>query len=617
MTRLIGNARNTHIELELLSAYLDNQATAAERTRLEAHLRECALCQGELEGLRQTVALVQALPRAPLPRAFTLSEAQVGIKQPAARPAWFGGLLRGLGAVTAVALVALIATTLLRQPATWAPAATMARVTAAPAAAPAAEEAAPAAAPAVVEESVAEAPQAEAFAAEEPAADLAMAAPAEPQADALAAKAAPATEAPIVEAMAAPEAAPALAREVGGPTQGAPAGLGAGGAGDMAAALAAPAAELNAAPAPPSVALAAVLPAQAGLAYTDWQRLVTLDAASDVRELAQAAGAQAPVISDDRAWIAYRAQPDGPTDLRASSWDGATQTVLFTESDLGTEQPGGERRILDVQWIPGRNMLAAALLYYPAGEGAAPVQELWHVGVPGGERRRILEMGPMGRALYAPDGERFAVLEYGTDVDPQGSLTLYNADGGAAQTLLRFPAPPGAAAFDSQLLWLPNGDGLLLAAPETDGVTLHRSDGGVAEQIGKVPAQITYWSPDGSRLAYVQADGSALALAASDGSDPQPYAAVSNGEFLGWSPDGSRFLYADGDNVYAGRPGLAPELLGNRASINSPRWVTSDQIIALLDQGAAQMLVWRDLNTGESASLASLPKDITLDFVSP
>ncbi len=58
--------------------------------------------------------------RVAVPRVFHTLEAKLGVRQPAARPAWYGGLLRGMGAVTAVALVALVATTALRG-ASWLP----------------------------------------------------------------------------------------------------------------------------------------------------------------------------------------------------------------------------------------------------------------------------------------------------------------------------------------------------------------------------------------------------------------------------------------------------------------------------------------------------------------
>ena len=121
-----GKSERAHVDVDTLSAYLDSQITPTERTRVDEHLASCLVCQNELDGLRRTVTLLQALPRMPVPRAFTLSEAQVGIRQPQTQPIWVGWA-RGLAAVTAIALVAVVAVSLLNQP-SWQPAATVARI---------------------------------------------------------------------------------------------------------------------------------------------------------------------------------------------------------------------------------------------------------------------------------------------------------------------------------------------------------------------------------------------------------------------------------------------------------------------------------------------------------
>ena len=120
-----GKPERAHVDVDTLSAYLDHQIAPAERARVEGHLADCIACRDELDGLRRTVTLLQALPRVPVPRAFTLSEAQVGIRRPEPRPAWVGWT-RGLAAVTAIALVAVVAVSLLNRP-SWQPAATVAR----------------------------------------------------------------------------------------------------------------------------------------------------------------------------------------------------------------------------------------------------------------------------------------------------------------------------------------------------------------------------------------------------------------------------------------------------------------------------------------------------------
>ena len=108
---------------ELLSAYLDDQVTPPERTRIEAAVAADGELAWRLESLRQTVALLQALPEIALPRSFALPPLPVnaGI---AARPAptvwargwdgwrsfWQAGnpLLRNAAAVSFVVMVALL-----------------------------------------------------------------------------------------------------------------------------------------------------------------------------------------------------------------------------------------------------------------------------------------------------------------------------------------------------------------------------------------------------------------------------------------------------------------------------------------------------------------------------
>ena len=70
---------------ELLSAYLDGELTAEERALVEQALDASPELQQELESLRQTVALVKALPPVAAPRPFTLSEADVQAATPAPR----------------------------------------------------------------------------------------------------------------------------------------------------------------------------------------------------------------------------------------------------------------------------------------------------------------------------------------------------------------------------------------------------------------------------------------------------------------------------------------------------------------------------------------------------
>lgn len=62
--------------LPLISDYIDGALPEASRDRLEMHLAECEACAADLEGLQQTVGLLQRLPEIPAPRSFTLTPAQ-------------------------------------------------------------------------------------------------------------------------------------------------------------------------------------------------------------------------------------------------------------------------------------------------------------------------------------------------------------------------------------------------------------------------------------------------------------------------------------------------------------------------------------------------------------
>jgi len=57
---------------EQLSAYIDKQLSAQERATCKLHLQTCEQCQSNLATLKQTVALLKALPQPALPRSFVL-----------------------------------------------------------------------------------------------------------------------------------------------------------------------------------------------------------------------------------------------------------------------------------------------------------------------------------------------------------------------------------------------------------------------------------------------------------------------------------------------------------------------------------------------------------------
>jgi len=87
-----------HQEALLLSPYLDRVLEPGEAARLEAHLASCDACRRQLEGLRQTVALVRTLPQERMPR-------PVSIPVRRQRWEWPGAVMPLAGAAAALLLV--------------------------------------------------------------------------------------------------------------------------------------------------------------------------------------------------------------------------------------------------------------------------------------------------------------------------------------------------------------------------------------------------------------------------------------------------------------------------------------------------------------------------------
>jgi Tol biopolymer transport system component len=649
MKSIFGGPVRGHIQVELLSAYLDQQASPAERAYVDAHLQQCTACRTELESLRQTVAVLHLLPRVALPRAFTLSEVQVGMRRPAAAPSWFGGLARGLGAVTAVAVVAFIAVTVLRPEQTpWNPSQTVARVQPttvvatearlapapmAPAAAEAPQAKAQERAPAAVTEpspepalammatpepekpAALEAAPAGAMGSAESAADLAGAAASAPEivADAaaapmLAAKAAP-TEA--VSTM----SAAAMGRGGGGPEE--PAGI----APEL----------LTPEPAPIAQPLATALPSDIRFAYADLNALWAVDRDGGTRQLVQARGINTPQLSPDQTWIAYRISNDAGLQVWAVRWGGGEPKLLIDDTKLPAEQlPTGyvRRAIRDTRWTPQGNILSITLTLVPdPQQPELPLKtELWQMDVETGTLRFVSELGPANRPYDSPDGSQYLLVQYGTDASPEGSVSVYDAASGKGRTVLTFTASPGKNSYESQVSWTPDGKSAWVAIPEADyglptppnGTTLYKV-GGAGELIetSQVDAFQVYWSPAGGRMAYTRFISESLAtnelyLADEDGANPQLYATMTQGEFISWSPQGDRFLYQDNFQVFVGEPGKAPQRLTNSVSMVGPRWVSDTQVMALHDTGEGWLLTLRDV-TGDAVALLPLPREAMWD----
>jgi len=100
-------------DLELLSAYIDNALSAAERVNLERRLAADPRLRVELEELRATTQLLRQLEPARPPRSFTLDPATAPRPAPVFRLNWLVQLSSGLAglALVLLATVQLLAIT--------------------------------------------------------------------------------------------------------------------------------------------------------------------------------------------------------------------------------------------------------------------------------------------------------------------------------------------------------------------------------------------------------------------------------------------------------------------------------------------------------------------------
>lgn len=106
----LRNLRKTKEERarEAITAYLDGQLSAAERTQLEKELAQNSHLQAELEAQRQVKASLSQLPRLKAPRNFTLDPAVYGQRRPSFAFQIYPKLRLASAAMT-VLLVAVVA----------------------------------------------------------------------------------------------------------------------------------------------------------------------------------------------------------------------------------------------------------------------------------------------------------------------------------------------------------------------------------------------------------------------------------------------------------------------------------------------------------------------------
>lgn len=118
-----GQSNHIHPDIELLSAYIDNEATPEEVRQVERHLQSCQACSDELASLKWAVNLLREIPPIPVPRSFAIRQVDIE-PEPARRrfvlPDWLFNSLQWATVATAILTILVFAADLfiVAQPAT-------------------------------------------------------------------------------------------------------------------------------------------------------------------------------------------------------------------------------------------------------------------------------------------------------------------------------------------------------------------------------------------------------------------------------------------------------------------------------------------------------------------
>ncbi len=362
----------------------------------------------------------------------------------------------------------------------------------------------------------------------------------------------------------------------------------------------------------------------AALVYAAAGGLWTIDRAGGVRWVAQAGSLAAPVVSGDRAWIAYRQQGKDGAEVWGVPWAGGDARLLLAERELNKEALAGYQpwRFQDVWWMPGKRSLAVTVSAAPLAPGAVPRFELWTVEVESGLRRLVTSGDAGHRPVAAPDGATFVFFRRDPNKRTEGSVWLIGADGAGERAVVRFPLPEDQRSDGAQIGWLPDSSGFWVAVPDAgaNGLMLYQvMVKGDARPVARLDARQAFWSPDGARLAYVRLPGDAtgpqeLLVAGADGANPRLYATLSRGRFVAWAPDSARFLYEDNGQVFVGAPDQEALRLATNAS--EPRWLGSNQVLYVAQQGASRQLIDQAVG-GQPIVLQTLPANAPLDGLWP
>ena len=159
------------------------------------------------------------------------------------------------------------------------------------------------------------------------------------------------------------------------------------------------------------------------------------------------------------------------------------------------------RGIHDTRWAPQGNILSVTLSLIPdPQQPELPTKiELWRIDVETGKLSFVNELGRAYRPYDSPDGTQYLTIQYGTEANPEGSVSLHDAASGKGRTVLTFPASPGKNSYESQVAWTPDSKAawvipiLIILPTPPNGTTLYKVTDRRVGVAGKVDAFQVYW----------------------------------------------------------------------------------------------------------------------------
>jgi Tol biopolymer transport system component len=359
--------------------------------------------------------------------------------------------------------------------------------------------------------------------------------------------------------------------------------------------------------------------------YTDGEEnLRAWSPEGGIRQLTTQGNIQYIVISPDGTQVAFvRAQDYRDYSIWVIGVDGANERQLVTPDDFSgmmvAEDALGAAPV-QLEWVPGTNMLAFNTYPYFEGPGFFPHDDLWLVDAGTGTLMPFLDIGTGGMFAYSPNGSRLAVSTF-------QSVSLMDANGGNRRDDVLIYEP--VMTYSEFLyyvtpLWSPDGSFLRaivppgdpLAEPSPPTAIWHiPGDGSAASQIASLDIAflaVARLSPDLNRIMYITPMTTtmpSLHIANVDGSQDTIYHSDVR-TLESWSPDGDRFVFTAGqtNQTLVGRVGENPAPLTEFETVMKILWIDPQYFLFVNPSDAGFELYLAQLN-GQSVVLDTLQSD--------